>query len=691
LANMCGGKIKLHPTFELFLFLAALCRYDATLLGLVSTPDKAYRLLHGIPRSEITTMFGTKQRGGASRLAPALSACSLLLLAACGGMGGSGMSSTASGTMTPPASTSTVAACTSASCGSAMMTMTDAKGDFLSYIVNLTSLQLQTAAGASVETLPVTTKVDFSQLVDLTEVMSAGQIPAAEYVSATLTIDYTNANITADDGTGKAVPLSPVDSTGAALTGPVTVSVTLDNAHHLIITPGDTGLLAFDFNLAASNTVNLTASTVTVSPTLAATVVPSNTKQIRVRGQLASASASANDFVLNVQPFHDMSMTTGQVTVDVAATTTYQINGTSYVGMAGITALAALPANTMIAAFGSLMTGTQTLTASSVLAGTSLENPAQDQISGTVISRTATALTVRGATYWMRDGSFDFEHNDVTVNVGAATEVTEEGVMGTFTVADVSVGQHVDAFGTLSGTGSTQVLDATAGEVRLDLTPAWGVVTSLAAGTATLNLQSLDGLAASAFNFAGTGTSTAMDATAAAYVVNTGTVAQTGLAVNAPARIIGFVTPFGMAPPDFTAQTLVNFSAVPEALVVDWAQGGTSMAFTGLTATSTSLQLDLTGVGNLHFIQIGPETLDLTTLATAPTIVPDTTPATDLFTIGHRGKFKNENFNTFAAFITALTTDLTATTTVIDVAATGQYDSTTNAFTATRLAVLLSD
>ena len=74
-----------------------------------------------------------------------------------------------------------------------MVTMTDAKGDFLSYIVTLTSLQLQTAAGATVETIPATTKVDFSKLVDLSEVLSAGQIPPAEYVSAKLTIDYSNA------------------------------------------------------------------------------------------------------------------------------------------------------------------------------------------------------------------------------------------------------------------------------------------------------------------------------------------------------------------------------------------------------------------------------------------------------------------------------------------------------------------
>jgi len=447
--------------------------------------------------------------------------------------------------------------------------------------------------------------------------------------------------------------------------------------------------------------VNLTASTVTVSPTLVATVTPSDTKQVRVRGQLASASATANDFVLNVQPFYNQSMTMGQVTVDVATTTTYQINGTAYVGMAGITALAALPADTLVAALGSLQTGTQTFTAQTVLAGTSLQNPAMDQISGTVIARSANTLTIRGATYWGQGGDFDFEHQDATVMLGTNTAVTEEGMMGTFTIADISVGQHIDAFGTLSstsgsGTGSSgttggKTLDSTAGQVRLDLTPAWGVVTALATGSATVTLQSLDSMPVSAFTFAGTGTSTATDATATAYVINTGTLSQTGLAVGSPAKVIGFVTPFGMAPPDFTAQTLVNFSAVPELLVVDWAQKGSTMAFTGLTATSTSLQLDLTGVDQLHFIQIGPETLDITKLATAPTIAPDTTATTDVFTIGHRGMYKTENFNTFAGFVAALTTDLTATTTVVDIAATGQFDSTSNTFTATRIAVLIND
>jgi hypothetical protein len=577
--------------------------------------------------------------------------------------------------------------------------MTDAAGDFLSYIVTLTSLQLQTAGGASVETLPAATKVDFTKLVNLTEVLSAGQIPTADYVSAKLTLDFANAQITADDGTGAAVTLAPVDAMGGALTGTLTVSVQLDNTNQLVITPGNTGRLAFDFNLAASNMVSLTAKTVQVAPTLVATVVPSDTKQVRVRGQLVSVNAMQNDFVLAVQPFTVQAATAGQVTAQVSATTTYQINGTAFVGTAGLTALAALPANAMVAAFGSLQKGAQpTFTATSILAGTSLQNPAMDRISGTVIARAQNTLTVRHATWSKPDGDFDFEMADATVTIGTNTGVTEEGQMGTFTAANISVGQHITAFGMATqGSKGAVMLDATAGEVRLDITPLLGTVTAMATGSVTVNLQSLDGLPPNVFNFAGTGTAAAMDAKATAYVVNTGMLAQTGLAMGAPARAFGFVTSFGMAPPDFTAETLENFAAVTSDLVVDWGRAGSAMAFTGLTATSTSLQLSLTNVGNLHFIKLGPELVDLTKLAMAPSIVAGTPMGQaamgQVFAIGHAGKFKTENFNTFSAFVTQLAGDLAGANmpTVEAVVATGQYDTGKNVFTAQGLAVLLSN
>src|SRR5450432_3255595 len=77
-------------------------------------------------------------------------ACALLMtaLSACGG--GMGYSSSSSA----PAAPATPATCTPSTCGSMVVTMTDAAGDFLSYQVSLVSLQLQKADGTKVETLP---------------------------------------------------------------------------------------------------------------------------------------------------------------------------------------------------------------------------------------------------------------------------------------------------------------------------------------------------------------------------------------------------------------------------------------------------------------------------------------------------------------------------------------------------------
>jgi hypothetical protein len=68
-------------------------------------------------------------------------------------------------------------------------------------------------------------------------------------------------------------------------------------------------------------------------------------------------------------------------------------------------------------------------------------------------------------------------------------------------------------------------------------------------------------------------------------------------------------------------------------------------------------------VDKLHFIQIAPETLHLTTLAMPPTITASATATNEVFAIGHRGNYKTENFNTLAAFVAALAADLTPTAT----------------------------
>src|SRR5262245_27211189 len=79
--------------------------------------------------------------------------------------------------------------------GAVNIGLTDAAGDFLSYTVDVTSLTLTKADGTVVQTLPQRTRVDFAQLADLTEFVTGASIPAGTYVAATLSLDYTTADL----------------------------------------------------------------------------------------------------------------------------------------------------------------------------------------------------------------------------------------------------------------------------------------------------------------------------------------------------------------------------------------------------------------------------------------------------------------------------------------------------------------
>jgi hypothetical protein len=627
--------------------------------------------------------FNTPARWPARLLRAGVAALAALLVACGGGTGDMGGSNNGgSGT-----------SCTGG-CGPAIITMQDAAGDFLSYTVDVVSLKLRKASGATVETLPATTRVDFAQLVDLSELISAGQIPAGDYVAATMTVDYSNASITADDGAGGSVALTPLDTNGNVLTGPLELTVQLDNRHHLIITPGRTARLAFDFNLAVSNAVDLGTASVTVTPLIQATVVPPADLKIRVRGILVATDTKANTYTVNVRPFHLWSGSAGQFVVHTTDITSYEIDGTSYTGAAGLAALAGEPANTYTVARGTLQTSDFSFTATRVLAGSSVDGSTMDHVRGDVIARSGDTLTVRGATLDMRDGGFEFMRGDVTVNVATATKVTEEGATGSFGIGDISVGQRIWAAGTVSidSASGAATLDATAGRVRLEITSLWGLVTGAVGNPLTVNLQAIDGRNSAAYNFAGTGASAATDANAAAYAIDTGTLDLSALTVGAPARLFGFPVPFGSATNiDFGAQTLVSYSEVPNLLAVGWTHAGSTAAFPNLSASSTSLDLDLTGVGLVHFLQIGPERLNLLSLPMSPQIVPDTTALATLYAIGHAHSRTIDNYLAFGDFIAALAADMNGTTAALGIAAGGHYDAVANSFSANYLAVLLND
>jgi hypothetical protein len=134
------------------------------------------------------------------------------ILSACGGSGGStGTSpSQASGTYDPsdPA--------TANECGNVLVAVTDADGDFVSYAVDILSVTLQQTGGGSVETLPATTRVDFAELTELSELLSSATLAPGNFSSGTIQLDYNNAEIYVESG-GRVVAAQAVDVDGIPL------------------------------------------------------------------------------------------------------------------------------------------------------------------------------------------------------------------------------------------------------------------------------------------------------------------------------------------------------------------------------------------------------------------------------------------------------------------------------------------
>jgi hypothetical protein len=582
-----------------------------------------------------------------------------------------------------------------------MITLTDAPGDFISYIVNVVSLQLTRSDGTVVQTVPVTTQVDFAQLVNLSEIVSAAQIPAGRYVSASITLDYSAATIVVDNGT-TGVTIAPADIINGATSMPlmapnptqVTLTLSLDASNQLLVTPNTVANLALDFNLAASNAITPSATdptTVTVNPVLTASLVPDTSKQIRVRGPLVSVNATGSSYIIGVRPFYNSSGTSGQFTVSTAATTTYSINGTAYTGAAGLTQLATLSAGTVTAAYGTWDTTSRTFTASNVLAGSSVSGTSLDSVEGTVVARTGDTLTLADDLLW-HPGQFGVRFDrQVTVTVGTGTTVSEAGASGAFSIEDISVGQHVALFGTL-GTDSTggATLDATSGSAQLTPTSAVGTVISTTGNVVTLKLQSLDGRPASSFDFTGTGST--QDASAAAYTVALPTtLSATTLGDGLPARFSGFVTPFGSAPPDFTAASLVNYAQTRALLQVRWATPGVTTPFATLTGTELLISQASLQASAQVGIRIASVVLNPATLSAGLQIDPDASATNPQFAIGHLKSHKIDSFGTFGDFATALTTELNGTNDALQVLADGPYDAMTGIFSADQMIVLTND
>jgi hypothetical protein len=544
----------------------------------------------------IETFFRIPSRfafsGRSRRLLTVLLVFTSLVLTACGGGGGSGSGG-------------------GADSGTVVIGLTDTDGDFATYTVDVSTLALTRRDGAEVEVLPARTRVDFAQYTDLTEFLTAAAVPTGIYTDVRMTLDFSQADIRAAKGDGL-VPLIPVDAGGGALST-LAVDVRLDGNKPLTVAPGLPAHLTLDFDLQATNTVDLDAGTVTVLPLLVAEVNAEAPKPHRVRGPLLSVDAADGSFVVSIRPFHLEAGDFGRLRVATDAQTLFEIDGQSYQGEAGLAALAAKPTFTATVAIGELQLPGRGFRATQVMAGSSVAFGGSDAVSGSVTARSGNTLTVRGATLVRADRALLF-NDDVTVVLDASTRVTRELDPGNaHTIDDISVGQYLTALGTLSGGPGGYTLATGGGLARLQVSAVAGHVAQKDAAPMTLEVQSINGRPVSIYDFSGTA------ADPQNYRIATGTLSLATLESGEPVRVRGFVQPFnGGVMHDFDALSVIDLSAVSSWLAVRW-NPASAEAFSSLSGNA--LVLNLAGSDVHHIGQEGVFT-DLTTLPGSPVVAP---------------------------------------------------------------------
>ncbi len=605
-----------------------------------------------------------------------------LMLAGCGGGGGS--------STTDLADPAAQQICGSTSdCGEIYVTLTDADGDFLSYNVDVQALRLKRANGDIVEALPVQTRVDFAQYVDLTEFLTAATVPNGSYVEGTLRLDYSSAEITIEQN-GQPVAARVVDANGNPL-GVIDVRVVLDNRNRLVVTPGRPSLLVLDFDLAASHTVDLSTApaTVTARPTLVASLEPVDEKELRLRGPLISVDVPDGSYSIDVRPFHHRTARLGRITVHTDSSTTFEITGQAYTGAAGLQALADAGEGTATVAFGTLTPSEHRFDASIVHAGSSVPGAGIDTVLGSVLARSGDELIIRGGTMIRNDeGGARVIRDDITVAIGPQTKVFKDGVRPVEALGPeaVSVGQRIHAFGNLRRDAEEWVLDATQGRVRMHLTHLFGTIKQALPGAVELDLDAIDGRRESAFDFAGTGLAPDQDADPEHYEIATGSLNVLGLEPGEAVRVFGFVAPFGAAPPDFTSRTIVDYRESGVTLAIGWGERGTTTPF--LSAGPDGLLLDLSNsaIGARRHLRMGTHLTDLLDLPAAPRIVPVTSGRT-AFVIASRDG--SRMFQDFGAFVAELNLQLSGSAALIALTAHGSYDGDANVVAASSVIAIL--
>lgn len=608
-----------------------------------------------------------------------------VILAACGG--GTGTGADADGTaVCDPSDASTLA-----ECGTVMVALTDADGDFLNYTVTVTSLMLETANGRVIETLPRSTRINFSEYVDLTELVTVATVPPGTYVAGTISLDYDGAEVFVEaDGASKEAEVK--NAAGDTITQ-TDLKIELSNRDRLIVTRGRPAFLQLDFDLAASHTVDVvpTPAVAVAEQFILAEVAPVDEKDIRVRGPLVTVDVDEMSYTVAIRPFHDRDGDFGRVKVHVTDDTEFEINEAVFAGVDGLRALNDAGPGTATVAKGALNVTERKFTADVVLAGSSVPGIDRDAVIGNVIKRDGNFLTIRGATIVPSDRRVHF-HDDVVVEVGPDTKVFKDGDRAAALSIDaISIGQRITIRGnhpapTTDALAPQILFDATEGAVRMHVTRLSGIVNTVVSGETDITLHAIDRRRVQVFDFAGTGASEATDADPDNYTIATGELTLANFATGKPIVARGFPNAFGAAPPDFNGRTIIDYTNVRSAMGVGWGAEGTALPFSNIEQERLVLNNQNLDIDQRHYIKQGPVLIDLTSLDSDTTIVPS---ATGRMAFYIKSADSVRMYSDFADFSNDLSDSLTLGNRARSMHAHGKYDAAENTFAARKIGVHL--
>ena len=551
--------------------------------------------------------------------------------------------------------------------GSLYISLTDAEGDFNQYTVDVTGLKLYRVNGAVIETLPNTTRLDFTQYIDVSEFLTTATVPAGIYEKAEITIDFDNAEITVEDADGNSIPGTPVDVDGNPL-GSLTLTASINGGEGFVIRRGKVASLTVDFDLEASNRVVIDAggdsATVTVEPILVASTDLDLDKTRRARGLLDSVNVAEQQFVLDIRPFQVRHVSHGELTVHVTDDSLYEIDGVSYTGDEGLNALAGLPVGTPVVALGRFDFDTQQYTADEIHAGSSVPWDGMDGARGSVIARDGNSLTLLGASIETGDGRIVF-NDELTVLIDEDTRVYKQGSANQAGIADISIGQRISVLGQFKDDGTFDATGASDGVVRMKYTDLGATVVEKG-NNLVVDLQSINHRSIRHYDFSGTGIDAANDADPNQYEVDTGSLPLYNIDPLDPVWIRGFPTSFGSAPPDFEAKTVIDVSNLLTKLFVSWAEGNGNGV---ITIDDNGLQITI-DAADKHVLKRAGIVTDLNELDAVPTLVPGSLPS--LYSISEG--MRVEVYHRWDSFMTAVQSRLDEGRALQLVSAQGRYD-----------------